>query len=300
MIIISGARRRAHVGETVGNLPVRRNYFATHHYFRCAAQNLFPALRHLALAPADLAAIACVCSEPTAGGRFCSQSPCGAALAAAAWSRPALRRADRLRQQTADVLAHRHRPKAGHAMRIVEVPRVLDQPDEVANRRIGGPGATKRRTREVRRNSGFEKRADVGFRRDRFDRRQAGRIERSLGAPALSLRLAACRRAAQRPSPRAARARPSLRACAATTDQEIFPARSCWLSVAHRRAPPERFRIGAVALAFDERLLDMVLGDEAPQRVAGSPPASAPARSDRSPFRSGFRLRPGRRSPPRR
>ena len=122
----------------------------------------------------------------TAGGEFCSASPC----ASAALLRRAVllrrRRADRLRQQAGDVLARRHRAEAGHAVRIVEVPRILDQADEVANCRIGGPSATKRRTRELRRNAGFEERADVGFGADRFDRRQAGGIERSLGGAALS------------------------------------------------------------------------------------------------------------------
>ncbi len=65
------------------------------------------------------------------------------------------------------------RPEAGHRVRIVEVPGVLRQPDEVTDGRVGSPGATKRRTAQLLRNAFAKKRRDVGRRVNRLDRRQA-------------------------------------------------------------------------------------------------------------------------------
>ena len=38
------------------------------------------------------------------------------------------------------------RSEAGHRIGVVEVPRILGEPDEVADGGVGSPGATKRRT----------------------------------------------------------------------------------------------------------------------------------------------------------
>ena len=86
------------------------------------------------------------------------------------------------------------RTKPGHAVRRIEVPGILGEADEVADRRIGGPGATKGRPDEVRRHPRGEKGPNVGSGADRLDRRQVpadtrrfccggrkGRIRRRLG-----------------------------------------------------------------------------------------------------------------------
>ena len=128
-----------------------------------------------------------------------------------------LRRADHLRQQIGDI-AGRNGPEAGHGVGVVEVPAVLDQADKVANCRIGGPSATKCRAREIRRNPGSEKGANIGFRADRFDRRQAGGIERGLRGRRIGCRWMAAKQE-RRPSLRPARVRPPPCVCAATTDR---------------------------------------------------------------------------------
>ena len=53
-----------------------------------------------------------------------------------------------------------------------------------------------------------------------------------------------------------------LRACGATSASGNFRDRSSRPILRRRRAPRQRLRIGAIALALDERLLDVVLGDE--------------------------------------
>ena len=54
------------------------------------------------------------------------------------------------------------RTEAMHGVRIVEVPGVLSQPDEVPDCRVGRPGATKRRTAQLLRNTFAQKGGDVG------------------------------------------------------------------------------------------------------------------------------------------
>ena len=138
----------------------------------------FSAAASSALAPADLAATVASALGIAACGGLCPESALRRERLAAARRFAGRRRADHLRQQTADVFAHWHRPKARYAVGIVEVPVVLDQADEVANRRIGGPSATKRRTREIRRARRVWRKARMSvFGADRFDRRQAGGIE---------------------------------------------------------------------------------------------------------------------------
>ena|SRR5664280_1434533 len=67
-----------------------------------------------------------------------------------------LRRADHVRQQATHLIGA-DRSETRYAVGIIEIPTVLDQPNEVADLRIGGPGATKRRTREIGRHAGPEK-----------------------------------------------------------------------------------------------------------------------------------------------
>ncbi len=57
------------------------------------------------------------------------------------------------------------------------VPEVLVEPDEVFDRRISGPGATKRRMTQRRRYTGLHEGRNVGAGSDRLDRRQAGDVE---------------------------------------------------------------------------------------------------------------------------
>ena len=58
------------------------------------------------------------------------------------------------------------RPEAGHGVRVVEVPCVLRETDEVPNGGVGGPGATKRRTAQFRRDAVAQECRYVGSSRD--------------------------------------------------------------------------------------------------------------------------------------
>ena len=99
-------------------------------------------------------------------------------------------------------------------------------------------------------------------------------IERRFG---LSRRARRCAAAAARQASRPCRRGSSRRsgrqlvglaphACGATSASGNRPARSSSSSSRSRTAPRQRFRIGAIALALEERLLDMMLGDERRQR----------------------------------
>ena len=84
-----------------------------------------------------------------------------------------------LRQKPANIFRF-HRTKSGHAAGGIEVPRILRQADKISDRGIARPGAAKRRTRHIRRHASGEKSADVGSSANRFNRRQARRVEERL------------------------------------------------------------------------------------------------------------------------
>ena len=110
----------------------------------------------------------------------------------------------------------------------------------------------------VPRNSRLQKRADVGLGADQIDRRQRADVESASAVGAVGADSTGGASAAGGDSSGACC--PQARACGATSAQGISPDRS--FAFHRRSAPRQRFRIGAIALAFDERLLDMVLGDK--------------------------------------
>ena len=267
-------------------------------------------LASLALAAGDAA------SAGAAGGAISSAIAALAAAAGCSTAASALGRlftvAENLRHQLLDVGARRQRAEPRHRGRIGEVPVVLGEPLEVADRGIGRPRAAKRRTGKLRRHARREEGADVGRRRDRIERRQAREIEFGLRR--------GCRPATWRRSSRRARASRSRRGdvvgvrlggrvgrfalgldlLARPALQETFRRNrrgpSSLVPSRRGRAASERLRVGPVALALHEHLLDMVLGDEGRNRVAHRRPASAPARRCCCRPRSCPRPRPDRRS----
>src|ERR1700722_1033344 len=71
------------------------------------------------------------------------------------------------------------RTESRHGGRVVEVPLALGDTDEIANCRIGGPGAAQRSTGQFRGYASFEKLPDIAVGNDRFYWGQACRIESS-------------------------------------------------------------------------------------------------------------------------
>ena len=69
---------------------------------------------------------------------------------------------DSIDQGTELLVGTIERSEAGHGVRVIEVPRILGQTDEVPDGRVGGPGATKRRSRQLRRNALAQECRDVG------------------------------------------------------------------------------------------------------------------------------------------
>src|SRR6202040_684585 len=69
------------------------------------------------------------------------------------------------------------RAKARHCGWVIEVPSVLHQPDEILDCWIGGPGASKCRTGQLRRDVAAQEGGDVGVGADRVERWQLRRIE---------------------------------------------------------------------------------------------------------------------------
>ena len=84
------------------------------------------------------------------------------------------RLAQELSRQLADFV-QTQRTKAGDPVQAIEIPSILRQADEVADRRIGCPGPAKRRARQVQRYSRRKEWLDVRSALDRLDRRQRGR-----------------------------------------------------------------------------------------------------------------------------
>ena len=242
----------------------------------CAALELSgPPPRRLESAPAEPAAIVALQSAPA---RLWPVSCPARRRLVARQPRPAAARRSLAPAASATSPARLNGPEARHAVGIVEVPLVLDQADEVADRRIGRPGAAKRRTREIRRHAGLQKGADVGCPR-RSIRSAAGWRDRTGPRAAGAIGCAVGRRRNSRAASFASTGAVFVRrASRLRRDHAIekFLRLAHQLLVVARRAPRQRFRIGAVALALDERLLDMVLGDEIGNRLPGSPPASAP------------------------
>ena len=86
-----------------------------------------------------------------------------------------------LRDHLPDLVGRLERTEARHGSRVGEVPGVLGEADEIADRRIRGPYASKRRTRRARPERPAAGTPDVGQRVDRFERRQRGEVEFRLG-----------------------------------------------------------------------------------------------------------------------
>src|SRR5580704_5860226 len=95
-------------------------------------------------------------------------------------------KAFRLLQQRSPSVARRQRIKSGSTAWGIEIPGILGQTDEIADPRIGRPSSTKRRTRQILGNIGSQKGPDVGCSTNRFDWRQARRIESSFGCGTLT------------------------------------------------------------------------------------------------------------------
>ena len=175
-------------------------------------------------------------------------------------------------------------PKPADRARRVEVPAVLRQ----ARRNPESWDRPTQARRSAARVSsvgtpGRQERADVGFRRDRFDRRQARQVERNLpGRDAgRSVRLTVIERTGRsaakislRPLALRAPLAPARTSCFVSSpwrstsrflrDQRArkFSGSLIFAAFLHRSARRQRLRIGTVALALVERPLDVVLGDE--------------------------------------
>ena len=254
--LFRAVRRRARDGAARGR-HLRLSHFALQHR-RCAAACTSASLpRHVLAAsvPAESAgnrwrltrlrrpALAAIVLAGVAIDLRGARSPPAADVA----DSPARSRSWRRRRPT-------NGPKPGIAFGVVEVPGIFRQADEVADGRIGGPRAAKRRTRQIRRNAGPQKGADVGLRGDRFDRRQAGedRTAASAAGGSASADGGEAQRGVRSPSTGAGSSRRSCAsACARPALEEIL--RLAHACVSSRTAPRQRFRIGAVALALDER-----------------------------------------------
>ena len=85
-------------------------------------------------------------------------------------------------QEPASVF-HRQRAETGYAAGRIEVPRILRQTDEVADRGIGRPGTAQRRTRQIRGYALSQERSDIGPGAECFDRGLILRIGERLAFP---------------------------------------------------------------------------------------------------------------------
>ena len=85
-----------------------------------------------------------------------------------------------LGNELANVVGGFERSEPRHGGGIGEVPLVLGNADEIANRRVGRPDAPQRRLGQFRRHTGLQKGADVAAGRDGLDGGQACRIESRL------------------------------------------------------------------------------------------------------------------------
>src|SRR5215467_16383322 len=79
-----------------------------------------------------------------------------------------------LSHNSADLLEIQ-RAEARHPIRGIEIPRILRQADEIADRGISGPGPAQRRKRQLRRYAGREESLDIRTDPNRFDRRKRRR-----------------------------------------------------------------------------------------------------------------------------
>ena len=126
-----------------------------------------------------------------------------------------------------------------------EVVLIFSDLNEVADRRIGGPRAAKRRTGQISRHALLQEQPDVGFRCDRFERRQRRNVEcrffvfappfRSLFGRRIGRGRRRGRRVLRRCCARPPPARP--RACAATSGSESSPAHSSIVLAGAGRRP---------------------------------------------------------------
>ena len=82
-------------------------------------------------------------------------------------------------RQPLDIL-RRQRTKAGYSFGRIEVPRILGQPNEIANAGVARPASPQRRARQFGWHSPGKKAPKVRFVVNGLDRRQTCRIERTL------------------------------------------------------------------------------------------------------------------------
>ena len=87
------------------------------------------------------------------------------------------RLAQDLRETGRCAVGHGQQTEPGYRIRIVEIPLVFGNSDEIANSGIAGPGAAQCSARQVGRNAGLQKRADFGIGDNLFDRWQACRVK---------------------------------------------------------------------------------------------------------------------------
>ena len=162
--------------------------------------------------------------------------------------------------------------EARHRVRVGEVPGVLGEPDEVADRRIGRPHASKRRTGQLGRHARRRNaRTSVSALIDSI----GGKLAGSNGGAARLLCARVRRRAPVADHTaasvrRGARERPSLlpsrpRACGATSARRN-PSSSLIVASPRGRAAPSDFGIGAVALALEEHVARHGARRRTPQR----------------------------------
>src|ERR1700738_5425325 len=85
----------------------------------------------------------------------------------------------------------RQRTESRYPVRIVEVPLVLSNADEIANNGVADPGPAQCSARQFGRNAGLEERADIGIGNNLLKRRQACRVKRPI-LRALGLRRSRC------------------------------------------------------------------------------------------------------------
>src|SRR5215468_4390333 len=78
---------------------------------------------------------------------------------------------DHARDLAAQLVGHLQRPEAGDRAGVIKIPRILREPDEIADVGIGRPRAAKGRTGELGRHARREEGADVGLGGDRLERR---------------------------------------------------------------------------------------------------------------------------------
>ena len=164
-----------------------------------------------------------------------------------------LKLAQDLREHSRRIVCCAHRAESGNRIRVVEIPLVFRDADEIADGGIASPGAAQRRAGQLGRDAGSQECADIGIGGDRFNRRQARRDQTALRVAA-SLwrwrrRLSGIRRRFR--FPRHFLTRASIAPIAGMTLSRSVTARSRSFCSGKRLL---------IALALDEGTVDMMLG----------------------------------------